>query len=308
MPARKAQQKHPRAATVTDGLVVVDKPSGMTSHDVVARCRRIFAQRKVGHAGTLDPDATGILVVALGRATRLMRYMSGLEKSYTTEIVLGEATSTLDSSGELTATWDMSAVSLDDAVHAATLLTGPILQVPPMVSAIKVGGRRLYELARQGVEVERAPRPVNVERFDVSVAGAGQHGPVLQAQITCSSGTYVRSLAEDLGRRLGGGAHVRNLRRQSVGPWHLTDSATLDTVGDASVIPLVDCLPWLEAVAVSGDVERKVSYGRNLTAQELSARRPGPWRLVSARGSLLAVYASDGSGGARAEVVIEAAG
>ena len=293
---------------VTDGIVVVDKPSGMTSHDVVSRCRRIFGQRKVGHAGTLDPDATGLLVVALGKATRLMRYMSGLAKSYTTEIVLGEATSTLDDSGEVTATWDMSAVTLEAAVQAATSLTGPILQVPPMVSAIKVGGRRLYELARQGVEVERTPRPVNIERFDLSVAGAGPHGPVLSAQITCSSGTYIRSLAEDLGRRLGGGAHVRNLRRQSVGPWHLTDSSTLDTVGEASVIPLADCLPWLEAVPVSVDVERKVSHGRNLSAQELHTSHPGPWRVVSGAGALLAVYTADGSGAARAEVVMEAAG
>lgn len=307
MPVPKARHKLRRVVAVTDGLVVVDKPSGMTSHDVVARCRRIFAQRKVGHAGTLDPDATGLLIVALGKATRLMRYMSGLAKSYTTEIVLGEATSTLDSSGELLATWDMSGVSLDDAVRAAASLTGPILQVPPMVSAVKVGGRRLYELAREGVEVERTPRPVNVERFDLSVAGAGPHGPVLLAQITCSSGTYVRSLAEDLGRRLGGGAHVRNLRRQSIGPWHLTDSATLDTVGDASVVPLVECLPWLEAVPVSSVVEAKVSHGRNLSADELPAGGSGPWRLVSVRGSLLAVYASDGSGGARAEVVLEAA-
>lgn len=294
--------------TVADGLVVVDKPPGMTSHDVVARCRKIFAQRKVGHSGTLDPDATGLLVVALGRATRLMRYMSGLAKSYTAEIVLGEETSTLDSSGEVTAKWDMSGVSLQDAVGAARSLTGPILQVPPMVSAVKVGGRRLYELARQGVEVERTPRPVTVERFDLSLAGEGPNGPVLLAQITCSSGTYVRSLAEDLGRRLGGGAHVRNLRRQSVGPWELAVATPLDSVDEASVVPLVDCLPWLEAVEVNVEVGRKVSYGKRLSPQELPADTPGPWRVVSTQGSLLAVYAADGTGSARAEVVVEAAG
>ena len=143
------------------GLVVVDKEAGWTSHDVVARCRRIFGQRRVGHAGTLDPDATGVLLVGLGRATRLMRFLTALPKTYVAEIVLGTATSTLDASGEVVGEWDMSGVTLAQVRAAAAGLTGTIEQVPPMVSAVKIGGRRLHELARQGIEVERPPRRVH---------------------------------------------------------------------------------------------------------------------------------------------------
>jgi tRNA pseudouridine55 synthase len=150
------------------GLVAVDKAAGWTSHDVVARCRRVFGQKRVGHAGTLDPDATGVLLVGLGRATRLLRFLTVLPKTYTTDIVLGTETSTLDASGDEVATFDMTAVGPSDVAAAAAGLTGDIEQVPPMVSAVKVGGRRLHELARQGIEVERAPRPVTVYRFDTA--------------------------------------------------------------------------------------------------------------------------------------------
>jgi tRNA pseudouridine55 synthase len=152
---------------VIDGLAVVDKPAGMTSHDVVARCRRIFQQRKVGHAGTLDPDATGVLLVGLGRATRLLQFHSGLRKRYDADIVLGVATSTLDAAGEVTGRWDQRQVTLDDARRAAAQLTGVIWQTPPMVSAVKVGGRRLHEMARRGLEVDRQPRQVEVTCFAV---------------------------------------------------------------------------------------------------------------------------------------------
>lgn len=270
----------------TDGLVVVDKPAGMTSHDVVSRCRRIFGQKKVGHAGTLDPDATGVLLIGLGRATRLMQYMSGLGKAYSTDIVLGVATTTLDDSGEVTATWDMSAVTIDQARAAAAKLTGTIDQVPPMVSAVKVEGRRLYQLAREGVEVERAARTVTVTRFDLEPAGDG----VLRAFIECSSGTYIRVLADDLGRLLGGGAHVRNLRRVAVGPWGDADAVPLEEVGPDHVVPPVAMLPWLEAATVAGEVEADVRHGRPLSAEQLGVHGPGPWRVVGGGGELLAVY------------------
>lgn len=270
----------------TDGLAVVDKPAGMTSHDVVGRCRRIFGQKKVGHAGTLDPDATGVLLVGLGRATRLMQYMSGLDKAYTTDIVLGAATSTLDDSGEVTATWDMSAVTIEEARAAAVKLTGTIDQIPPMVSAVKVGGRRLYQMAREGIEVERAARTVTVTRFDLEPAAAG----VLRASIQCSSGTYVRVLADDLGRLLGGGAHVRNLRRTAVGPWQEVDSVPLDEVGPDRVVPPAAMLPWLEAATVSGEVELQVRHGRPLSKEDLGAGGDGPWRVIGSDGDLLAIY------------------
>jgi tRNA pseudouridine55 synthase len=166
------------------GLVVVDKEPGWTSHDVVARCRRLFGQRRVGHAGTLDPDATGILLVGLGRVTRTLRFLTALGKQYEAEVVLGSATSTLDASGDVVGTWDMSSVTLADVQGGATALTGLIEQIPPMVSAVKVGGRRLHELARAGVEVERAARPVTVDRFDV--VGPGDTPGAYRVVVECS--------------------------------------------------------------------------------------------------------------------------
>jgi tRNA pseudouridine55 synthase len=278
-----------RAVTQFDGLVVVDKPAGMTSHDVVGRCRRIFGQKRVGHAGTLDPDATGVLLVGLGKATRLMQYMSGLPKSYTTDIILGTSTSTLDAGGEITGTFDMTAVGIGEARQVAVRLTGDIEQVPPMVSAIKIGGRRLHQLAREGIEIDRPPRPVTVHRFDLEEAGGG----VLRATIDCSSGTYIRVLADDLGRLLGGGAHVDNLRRTAVGPFTEADATALDAVGPDDVRPPAAMVAWLEAVTVHRDVEAMVRHGRPLSRGELGAQGPGPWRVLAETGDLLAVYESD---------------
>ena len=199
----------------THGLAVVDKPAGVTSHDVVGMLRKRFDERQVGHAGTLDPDATGVLLVGVGKATRLLRFLTALGKTYTADVVLGTSTSTLDSSGVVTGTFDMSAVTTEMArALAAEHLTGPIMQIPPMVSALHVDGKRLHELAREGIEVERQPRPVTVYSFSVD----GTDDPsVLRVEVRCSAGTYIRSLADDLGRLLGGGAHLRNLRRTAVG-------------------------------------------------------------------------------------------
>lgn len=289
-----------------DGLAVVDKPAGMTSHDVVGRCRKIFGQKKVGHAGTLDPDATGVLLVGLGRATRLMQYMSGLAKSYATSIVLGVSTTTLDAAGEVTGEWDMSAVSFGDACRAAAALTGVIRQVPPMVSAVKVGGRRLHELARQGIEVERQPREVTVTRFALAepAVGWGSH-PVLTAEVDCSSGTYIRVLAEDLGRALGGGAHVRDLRRTAVGPWSVTEAVPLEDLGPADVRPPADAVPWMPAIPLADEgMEAAVRHGRVLAREELGCSGPGPWRVLDPDGELLAVYEAHRPGLAKPRVVI----
>ncbi|HAZ35221.1 MAG TPA: tRNA pseudouridine(55) synthase TruB, partial [Acidimicrobiaceae bacterium] len=151
-----------------DGIAVIDKEAGWTSHDVVAKARGVLGTRKVGHSGTLDPDATGVLVLGVGRATRLLRFLTLLPKGYVGRVVLGSETTTLDASGEVTAVHDMSAVTVDQVVQAASLFVGDIEQVPPMVSAVRVDGRRLYEIAREGGEVERRPRPVSVARFDIS--------------------------------------------------------------------------------------------------------------------------------------------
>jgi tRNA pseudouridine55 synthase len=289
------------------GLAVLDKPPGMTSHDVVGTCRRRFAQRRIGHAGTLDPDATGVLLVAFGRATRLMQYMIGLPKSYEADIVLGVATHTLDASGEVTGTWDMRQVTVEAAREAARGLTGTISQVPPMVSAVRVAGKRLHVLARQGVEIERPPRTVTVSRFDLEarpVEGAAEGGQVLRAHIDCSSGTYVRVLAADLGTALGGGAHVARLSRSSVGPWSLSDAVKLDKLRREDLLTPFQSLPWVDAVVVDAALEADVAHGKVLDLDRLGVGGQGPWRVASESGELLAVYQHHGEGRAKPAVVL----
>jgi tRNA pseudouridine55 synthase len=283
------------------GLVVVDKEAGWTSHDVVARCRRIYGQRRVGHAGTLDPDATGVLLVGLGRATRLLRFLNPLPKTYRAEIVLGVATSTLDASGEVSGRWDMTSVTLDEARQAATALTGRIEQVPPMVSAVKVGGRRLHELARQGLEVDRAARTVEVYRFDLE---PGPEAGVLRAKVECSSGTYVRVLAADLGASLGGGAHLRNLRRTAIGPFTDDDARSVDSLDRDVVLSAAEAVRHLDAVVVDGPASALVARGLPLDRVPLGARGPGPWALLDEEGVLVAVYEATDTDRIRPAVVL----
>ncbi len=267
---------------------------GCTSHDVVGRCRRIFGQRRVGHGGTLDPDATGVLLVGLGRATRLLRFLAPLPKSYEAEVVLGTSTTTLDDGGEVVATYDMSGVGLDDVREAAAAFVGDILQVPPMVSAVSVGGRRLHELARAGVEVEREARPVTVYRFDV---GAGSEAGVYRIEVDCSSGTYVRSLAADLGAALGGGAHLRRLRRTAVGPFTVERAVPLDAVGAGDVLPPAAAVSHLPSVSAEPEAVR---VGKVLDADW---EGEGPWAVLDGD-ELLAVYERYGEGRAKPAVVL----
>ena len=287
-----------------NGLVVVDKAAGWTSHDVVARCRGIFGQRRVGHAGTLDPDATGVLLVGLGRVTRLLRFLTVLRKTYTTDIVLGTATSTLDASGEVTATFDMSRVRPSDVAAAATALTGEIEQVPPMVSAVKVQGRRLHELAREGVEVERKPRPVTVYRFETSPDPDPARPGVYRAVVECSSGTYVRVLADDLGRALGGGAHHDRLRRTRIGSFGEADLRPLEAIGPEAVLSPAEALRDLESVQVDDDVAASIRTGLALDRVPLGAVGDGPWAMLDDGGALLAVYEATGTDRIRPAVVL----
>jgi tRNA pseudouridine55 synthase len=283
---------------VIDGIAVVDKPAGCTSHDVVARARRHLGTRKVGHAGTLDPDATGVLVLGVGRATRLLRYVGDLPKAYVGEVVLGVATSTLDAAGEVVATADMTGVGLDDVRAAAARMVGVIEQVPPMVSAVQVGGRRLHELAREGVEVEREPRTVTVHRFDVD----GEAGPgVFRVAVECSSGTYVRSLAADLAAALGGVAHLRALRRTAVGPFTAERARPVE---ELELLPPLAAVGHLPPVAVDDEAAALVRTGRRLDrAGPTPFPGDGPWAVVGPDGALLAVYRADGPR-ARPEVVL----
>jgi tRNA pseudouridine55 synthase len=286
-----------------NGLVVVDKEAGWTSHDVVARCRRIFGQRRVGHAGTLDPDATGVLLVGLGRATRLVRFLTALQKSYVGEIVLGTATSTLDASGEVTGTWEMDDVPLAEVRSAAAALTGEIEQVPPMVSAVKVGGRRLHALAREGIEVERSPRPVTVYRFDVA---PGARAGIFRVEVDCSSGTYVRVLAADLGAALGGGAHLRNLRRTRIGSFGLGDAHLVDDLEPDDVLTPAEALRDLDQVVVPRGAETQVARGLPLDRVPLGVTGDGPWGLVDRHQRLLAVYEATDTDRIRPAVVVPA--
>ncbi len=314
-----------RAGGALDGVAVIDKPAGWTSHDVVARARKALGTRRVGHSGTLDPDATGVLVLGVGRATRLLRFLTVLPKVYEAEMVLGVETDTLDASGSVTARHDMSAVTGSQVRAAAAALTGDIGQVPPMVSALKVGGRRLHELARAGIEVERPPRPVTVSRFEVEPV-PGQAG-VWRAVIECSAGTYVRVLAADLGLALGGGAHVGALRRTAVGGFGLGDAVALESLEPPALLPMSAAVRHLAGVRVGDGVAAQVRHGRVLELQALgvpgtaaadptavddgragtAAADPtagGPWAVHGADGALLAVYEAFGERAKPAVVVV----
>jgi tRNA pseudouridine55 synthase len=271
-----------------NGLVVVDKGAGWTSHDVVARCRRIFGQRRVGHAGTLDPDATGVLLVGLGRATRLMRFLTALPKTYEAEIVLGTATSTLDASGDVTGTYDMSDITPDMVRAAAATLTGNIEQIPPMVSAVKIGGQRLHQLARQGIEVDRPPRPVSVYRF--SVEPHPERSQVYLAEVECSSGTYIRVLAQDLGAALGGGAHIGTLRRTRIGSFGEAEMRPLELVGHDAMLTPAQAMRDLDFVTVEPATADAIRTGLALDRVPIGAVGGGPWAMLDERGNLLAVY------------------
>jgi tRNA pseudouridine55 synthase len=221
------------AATWESGLVIVDKPGGMTSHDVVAKVRRLARTRRVGHAGTLDPMATGVLVIGIEKATRLLGHLMLTEKTYAATIRLGQSTTTDDAEGEPTATVPARHVSAETLHAGIGRLTGEIMQVPPGVSAIKVQGQRAYKLTRAGAAPELKPRPVTVHEF--TVTGVRQHGDFLDvdATIRCSSGTYIRALARDLGAGLGTGGHLTALRRTAVGPYGIDQAHTLEELGAA---------------------------------------------------------------------------
>ena len=287
-----------------NGLVLVDKEPGWTSHDVVAKSRGVLGTRKVGHAGTLDPPATGLLLVGVGTMTRLLRYLTALPKTYVGEIVLGSETTTLDDTGEVTATHDMSQVTLPEVRRAALGLTGDIMQVPPMVSSVKVDGKRLHELAREGKEVEREPRPVTVHAFDVS--DPVDEG-VFPIEVTCSSGTYVRTLAADVGAALGGGAHLRNLRRTRAGSHSVADAHHVaDIDPEQHVLTPADALRDLATVVVDIGTAVDVGHGRPLERSRLGVPddHAGPWAVQSQDGVLLAVYGPHREGMVKPDVVV----
>jgi len=280
---------------VPAGVVVVDKPAGWTSHDVVARVRRLAGTRKVGHAGTLDPMATGVLVVGLNKATRLLGYLALDAKAYDATIRLGESTLTDDADGEVTGTADASAVTDRDLAAAVAALTGDLEQVPSAVSAVKVEGRRSYARVRRGEAVELAPRPVHVSAFDVLAVRRDSGRVDVDVSVACSSGTYVRALARDLGAALGVGGHLTRLRRTRVGGFDLSQAVTLDDLErDLRVVPLAEVAGrhFITHQATPEQAER-VRNGRPLPDVRLDG--PDPVAVMTAEGEFLALYEQRGT-------------
>jgi tRNA pseudouridine55 synthase len=287
-----------------DGLVVVDKPPAFTSHDVVAKLRKTYGQRRVGHAGTLDPDATGVLLVGLGRVTRLLRFLQAAGKSYEGAVRFGIATSTLDAAGDVLDRAPMD-LTEEQVVDAARRFVGEVEQVPPMVSAVKVGGRRLHELARAGEEVERPSRRVQIDALSITSFEPGPY-PLAGIEVSCSSGTYIRTLAADLGAALGGCAHLESLRRTRVGSFTLDEAHPLDAIAadpERCALAPADAMRDLERVTVDEERARAVRHGATFTAGGLPTAGEGPYAVVDDGGALLAVYERHGAGVKPAVVV-----
>ena len=238
----------------------------MTSHDVVARTRKLLGMKKVGHSGTLDPLATGVMVVGVGKVTRLLGFLKDLPKRYVAEVVFGVETNTLDADGEVTATHDMSGVTLEDIVEAAKGFVGEIEQIPPMVSAVRVSGKRLHEWAREGREVERPPRQVKIDSIEVGEGSVEADVPVAKLDVRCGSGTYIRTLAADIGTTLGGGAHVATLRRLAVGSFVIEEACGVEQLANRPppLLPPAAGLRDYPSIAVDEKEANDVRHGRCL--------------------------------------------
>lgn len=295
-----------------DGILIIDKPEGWTSHDVVARARRVLREKRVGHTGTLDPFATGVLVLLVGRATRLAQFLAGAEKEYAATIRLGFATDTGDLTGERRegmggGAADCAALRLEELEAALVPLRGVFGQVPPMYSAKKVAGKRLYELARRGAEVEREPIPVRVSEFEIV---AGENGSFsrrnedgtcdVRARVVCSAGTYVRALAESVGAHLGTGAHLAALRRTRAGEFGLERAVSLEELpklveaGTEFLLPLEMALPRMPSVHLTAEESRRVRHGAAVASGVGRGWEDGAHvALLDESGALLAVGSYD---------------
>jgi tRNA pseudouridine55 synthase len=284
---------------MSEGLLVIDKPSGPTSHDMVARVRRATGIKRVGHAGTLDPLATGVVVVGIGRATRLLRYVQDSHKEYVAWVRFGIATDSLDADGREVGR-DAMPVTEEQVASVLSGFRGSIEQTPPMVSAIQIGGRRLHEMARAGEEVERQPRPVEVYSIEVVGFERGDF-PLATIAVECSKGTYVRVLADDIARALGGRAHLEGLRRTRVGSFGLDLALAVDDLDrwESSLLPLAAAVGPMPRLVVDDEQRLRTSHGRTLEAVGMD----GPIAVVDPAGDLIAVYVA-GDGVAKAEVVI----
>lgn len=274
------------SASGAQGLLLIDKPKGITSHDAVAMVRRALSTKKVGHAGTLDPMATGLLVMGVGRATRLLRFLGDLPKIYEGTMMLGVRTTTLDADGDVTTTTIVPAGLADDAIGSAMAQrTGDLMQRPPAYSAVKVAGRKLYDAARSGQTLEAAPRPIHVDRFELVARRADE----VDFLVVCGGGTYVRLLASDVGDALGCGAHLTALRRTAIGPFLVQEATGPAEPGPP--LPLARAVANLPMWPVDDEEAIAVSHGRILAPSGLV----GPFAVTAPDGSVLGVYEDDGT-------------
>lgn len=283
-----------------DGVLLVDKPKGLSSHDVVDRIRRIFKMKKVGHTGTLDPMATGLLLICLGRATKLAAFLQDLDKVYEGEMIFGITTSTLDSEGEIAEEKDASSLSREKIEEIFTHFQGEIVQTPPMFSAIHQDGKRLYELARSGQVVKRLPRIVNVHQLQALRFSLNSH-PQVEFRVHCSKGTYIRSLCADIGEASGFGAYQLSLRRTGIGPFDLKQARKLEDLDERNkeereeiLLSLKDALPHLSLVTIKKGGEKIVKWGRPLYLSHIyelpsNLEKGDRVRLCTPEGKLLAV-------------------
>ncbi len=278
--------------TASEGLLLVDKPKGVTSHDVVDTVRRALGTRKVGHSGTLDPMATGLLIIGVGRATRLLRFLGELTKTYEGTARLGVETSTLDADGDVVSIKDV-AVTREDVERAMGALVGESMQKPPSYSAVKVGGRKLYEAAREGKELAAPPRPIRVDSFEL----LSFEPPSFGFRVTCSGGTYVRTLVADVGAATGCGAHLTALRRTAIGPFAVGDAVTPDAPGEP--LPLETAVGHLPRLELSHEEAIAAGHGRILGPAGIE----GPYGVYDPERRLIGVYRDEGTK-ARPEVIL----
>lgn len=286
-----------RPSSGLNGYLVIDKPAGWTSFDVVARARRLLGERKVGHAGTLDPAATGVLPLAVGSATKTLEYLSGASKAYLAEIVFGIETDSYDIDGRVTRVGDPSAVTAERITTVLASLLGDQTQIPPMHSAVKIDGQRLYDLARRGEEIERAPRPVTFHRLDLHA----WEPPVATIWVDCSKGTYIRALAKDLGDALGCGAHLGNLVRYRTGPFHLCEAWTMTDLADSALPeawPEIAVHPDtvildLPALILDPEESRAWRQGKTIAAEQVVA---GDCRAYAEDGEWLGIGRAESDG------------
>jgi len=282
-----------------DGIIPINKPKGMTSHNVVAKLRRILGTKKVGHTGTLDPDVSGVLPICIGKATRLSDYIMELPKTYMGQLTLGVSTSTQDASGEIIEQLAVKGLTEEKIAEAIYSFIGDIEQVPPMYSAVKINGQKLYEIARQGKEIERKSRVVTVYEMQITGMNLQKENPTVDFVVTCSKGTYVRTLCTDIGSKLGYPAHMSNLIRTKSGNFPIEKSYTLEEVeaeadrGNISsiIVPMNAALPQFEEIVVTDDrMIDNIYNGQNINFENVIHVNGKIVKIVDGSGNLIALY------------------